>query len=89
MKSKTNENIAIYCPNGVSYVIAEWACWMSGNVAVPLAKEQSAEEIDFVMKDAKCSLILTTDLAMDTVRTIEIHTLNRSNESCQFSRSKT
>lgn len=29
---KTQERIAFLCPNNVNYVIAQWACWMSGNI---------------------------------------------------------
>lgn len=32
LDGKTQERIAFLCPNNVNYVIAQWACWISGNI---------------------------------------------------------
>ena len=30
--NKTQERIAFLCPNDVTYVIAQWACWAAGHI---------------------------------------------------------
>lgn len=32
LEGKTQERVAFLCPNNASYVIAQWACWMSGQI---------------------------------------------------------
>ena len=32
LKDKTQERVAFLCHNDASYVIAQWACWMSGQI---------------------------------------------------------
>jgi malonyl-CoA/methylmalonyl-CoA synthetase len=29
---KKQERVAFLCPNDASYIIAQWACWMSGQI---------------------------------------------------------
>lgn len=31
---KTQERIGILCPNDVSYVVSQWACWASGHIGI-------------------------------------------------------
>ena len=31
-ESKSQERIGFICPNDVSYVITQWACWASGHI---------------------------------------------------------
>lgn len=32
LEGKTQERVAFLCPNNASYVITQWACWMSGQI---------------------------------------------------------
>lgn len=41
------------------YVAVQWGVWLSGGVAVPLAVSYPRYEIDYVLEDADCSLLLT------------------------------
>ncbi|XP_048402998.1 malonate--CoA ligase ACSF3, mitochondrial isoform X2 [Stegostoma tigrinum] len=52
------QRISILCPNNVSYVIAQWASWMSGGVAVPLCKKHPAPELEYVVQDSQSTLII-------------------------------
>ncbi|XP_072451860.1 malonate--CoA ligase ACSF3, mitochondrial isoform X1 [Chiloscyllium punctatum] len=52
------QRISILCPNDVSYVVAQWASWMSGGVAVPLGKKHPAPELQYVVQDSQSTLII-------------------------------
>jgi hypothetical protein len=32
LDGKKQERVAFLCPNDASYIIAQWACWMSGQI---------------------------------------------------------
>jgi hypothetical protein len=32
LDGKKQERVAFLCPNDASYVIVQWACWMSGQI---------------------------------------------------------
>lgn len=32
LEGKTQERVAFLCPNNASYVITQWACWISGQI---------------------------------------------------------
>ena len=34
---KIDQKVGVICPNGVSFVVAQWATWMTGNIFVPLS----------------------------------------------------
>ncbi|XP_063441220.1 malonate--CoA ligase ACSF3, mitochondrial-like isoform X1 [Mytilus trossulus] len=55
-----NTHVAFLCNNDVSYVVAQWATWMAGGVAVPLCKSHPQNELEYVIQDAQCSIVLTT-----------------------------
>jgi malonyl-CoA/methylmalonyl-CoA synthetase len=65
-----HKNICFFCPNGVSYVLTLWACWMSGNVAVPLAKTLNEDSLEFQIQDSGCSLVITTKDLVDKIHPI-------------------
>ncbi|XP_078257927.1 LOW QUALITY PROTEIN: malonate--CoA ligase ACSF3, mitochondrial [Rhinoraja longicauda] len=55
------QRISILCPNDVSFVIAQWASWMSGGVAVPLCKKHPAPELEYVVQDSQSTLIIVEE----------------------------
>ncbi|XP_067127571.1 malonate--CoA ligase ACSF3, mitochondrial-like [Centruroides vittatus] len=63
----TNENkevqkrISFLCQNDVSYVIAQWACWMSGHVAVPLSNVDPVPRLQYYIENSESSVIVTTE----------------------------
>lgn len=32
LKGREQERVAFLCPNDASYIITQWACWMSGQI---------------------------------------------------------
>ncbi|XP_067905062.1 malonate--CoA ligase ACSF3, mitochondrial isoform X2 [Heterodontus francisci] len=52
------QRISILCPNDVSYVVGQWASWMSGGVVVPLCRNHPAPELEYVVQDSQSTLII-------------------------------
>ena len=52
--------IAFLCQNDASYVVAQWAVWMSGGVAVPFFKNHPATELEYFIKDSESKLVIST-----------------------------
>jgi malonyl-CoA/methylmalonyl-CoA synthetase len=57
---KFDQKICLVCPNGVSFVVAQWATWMSGNIVVPLSSSHSTDALEYFAKDCKASLVIGT-----------------------------
>ncbi|XP_032872428.1 malonate--CoA ligase ACSF3, mitochondrial-like [Amblyraja radiata] len=55
------QRISILCPNDVSFVIAQWASWMSGGVAVPLYRKHPVPELEYVVQDSQSTLIIVEE----------------------------
>merc|ERR1719147_276014 len=49
------KRICFLCPSGLTHVITSWACWMSGNVAVPLCPGSDQARLEHLMMDSSCS----------------------------------
>lgn len=62
--------IAILCENDMSFVTALWGIWMAGGVAVPLAKTHPPSELEYRIKDAQCSAVVTCREFMEKVNDI-------------------
>merc|ERR1719270_3367540 len=54
-----NQRINLICPNGVSYVIGQWAIWMSGNCCVPLSGQHSTNALEYYIKDSDSVLVIS------------------------------
>ncbi|XP_026519480.1 acyl-CoA synthetase family member 3, mitochondrial-like [Terrapene carolina triunguis] len=54
------ERISFLCPNDASYVIAQWASWMSGGIAVPLYRKYPVRELEYFIQDSQSSLVIAT-----------------------------
>jgi malonyl-CoA/methylmalonyl-CoA synthetase len=52
--------VAFLCNNDISYIISQWATWISGQIAVPLCKSHPAELLEFYINDSQSNLIVTT-----------------------------
>ena len=61
------QKINLICPNGVSYVIGQWATWMSGNIVVPLSGQHSDNALEYFIKDSDSSLVITSPELMNKV----------------------
>lgn len=55
------ERISFLCPNDASYVVAQWASWMSGGIAVPLYKKHPVQELEYVVEDSQSALVIAAE----------------------------
>ncbi|XP_075621726.1 malonate--CoA ligase ACSF3, mitochondrial isoform X5 [Balearica regulorum gibbericeps] len=55
------ERISFLCPNDASYVVAQWASWMSGGIAVPLYKKHPVPELEYVIQDSQSALVIAAE----------------------------
>jgi len=62
--------ICFLCPSGLTHVITSWACWMSGNVAVPLCPGSDQARLEHLMMDSSCSVVVTTKDQVERVHPI-------------------
>lgn len=58
LRGRHGERVALLCPNDASYVIAQWACWMSGQIVVPLCHEHPLPVMEHYIRDSDASLLL-------------------------------
>ncbi|XP_062965526.1 malonate--CoA ligase ACSF3, mitochondrial isoform X2 [Cynocephalus volans] len=52
------ERISFLCSNDVSYVIAQWASWMSGGIAVPLYRKHPEVQLEYFIRDSQSSVVI-------------------------------
>ncbi|XP_037671566.1 malonate--CoA ligase ACSF3, mitochondrial isoform X2 [Choloepus didactylus] len=52
------ERVSFLCSNDASYVVAQWASWMSGGIAVPLYRKHPAAELEYFIHDSQSSLVV-------------------------------
>ncbi|XP_071092243.1 malonate--CoA ligase ACSF3, mitochondrial-like [Haliotis cracherodii] len=52
--------VTFLCENDISYVVAQWATWMCGGVAVPLCNLHSDSDLAYYIQDSQSSLLVTT-----------------------------
>nr|XP_013803924.1 PREDICTED: acyl-CoA synthetase family member 3, mitochondrial isoform X1 [Apteryx mantelli mantelli] len=55
------ERISFLCPNDSSYVVAQWASWMGGGIAVPLYKKHPVQELEYVIQDSQSALVIVAE----------------------------
>jgi malonyl-CoA/methylmalonyl-CoA synthetase len=68
--SGQGQRICFLCPSGLTHVITSWACWMSGNVAVPLCPGSDQARLEHLMMDSSCSVVVTTKDQVERVHPI-------------------
>lgn len=59
--------ISFLCPSDVRYVAAQWACWLGGNVAVPLYHQHPDSMLEYYIKDSQTTVLLTTKEYRDRI----------------------
>ncbi|XP_021264146.1 acyl-CoA synthetase family member 3, mitochondrial [Numida meleagris] len=55
------ERISFLCPNDASYVVAQWASWMSGGIAVPLYRKHPVQQLEYVIEDSQSALVIAAE----------------------------
>lgn len=58
--SASQSRVAFICPNDATYVISQWACWFSGQIAVPLNPKYPQNLLEYYIKDSDASLLIAT-----------------------------
>ena len=68
--NKRNVQIAVLCPNDVSFVVATWASWMAGATVVPLSSHHPPASLAYFLNDAQCrGVIVGDDRSNDLIKT--------------------
>jgi malonyl-CoA/methylmalonyl-CoA synthetase len=62
--------VVFLAPPGAQYVVAQWAIWAAGGVAVPLASSQAPAEWDYIVEDTRPTVVLGGGAAEATLRAI-------------------
>ncbi|XP_018608004.2 acyl-CoA synthetase family member 3, mitochondrial [Scleropages formosus] len=60
--------VSFLCANDASYVVAQWAIWMCGGIAVPLYRKHPPAELEYIISDSQSSLLVAGDSYVDTLR---------------------
>lgn len=58
--SASQSNVAYLCSNNALWIVIQWGCWISGQVAVPLEPNQAADELRGQATDCKAMLLIGT-----------------------------
>lgn len=58
--SASQSRVAFICPNNATYIISQWACWFSGQIAVPLNPKYPLDLLEYYIKDSDASLLIAT-----------------------------
>lgn len=69
---ESDRTIAYMCNNDASHVIAQWAIWMTGNIAVPLTPLHPPEMLKYYLTDSYSSLVLCTQEFEKVLRPITL-----------------
>lgn len=75
--NKTQERIVFLCPNNITYVLAQWACWAAGHIAVPLSAIHPPALLSYYIQDSEASLAITCDTHTELMYSVASH-LNTS-----------
>ena len=59
-QKSANKRIAFLCNPDASFVVAQWTCWLSRAVCIPLCKDHPQALLDYYIDDAKCSHLLVS-----------------------------
>lgn len=60
LDGRRQQTVAFLCPNDATYVMALWACWMSGQIAVPLSPLHPESSLKYFVEDSGAGLLLAT-----------------------------
>uniref|UniRef100_A0A1B6FIG5 AMP-dependent synthetase/ligase domain-containing protein n=1 Tax=Cuerna arida TaxID=1464854 RepID=A0A1B6FIG5_9HEMI len=67
VESKAEERIVFLCPNDATYVVTQWACWISGQTAVPLSRHFPQPLMEYFVNDCDAKLLVTTSQYSNTM----------------------
>ena len=56
----SNKRIAFLCESNASFIVAQWTCWLSLAICIPLSKDHPQSLLDYYIDDSKCSHIIVS-----------------------------
>lgn len=59
-QKSAKKRIAFLCNPDASFVIAQWTCWFSRAICIPLCKDHPQALLDYYIDDAKCSHLIVS-----------------------------
>jgi malonyl-CoA/methylmalonyl-CoA synthetase len=59
-QKSANKRIAFLCNPGTSFVVAQWSCWLSRAICLPLSKDHPQSLFDYYIDNAKCSHLIVS-----------------------------
>ena len=59
-QKSANKRIAFLCNPDASFVVAQWSCWLSRAICIPLSKDHPPALLDYYIDDAKCSHLIVS-----------------------------
>jgi malonyl-CoA/methylmalonyl-CoA synthetase len=59
-QKSANKRIAFLCNPDASFVVAQWTCWLSRAICIPLCKDHPQALLDYYIDDAKCSHLIVS-----------------------------
>ncbi|XP_049833480.1 malonate--CoA ligase ACSF3, mitochondrial isoform X3 [Schistocerca gregaria] len=62
------ERVAFLAGNEATYLIIQWACWMSGQTAVPLSSVHPPQLLEYFISDSDAGVVVATTEHADTLR---------------------
>lgn len=68
--SETSERITFLCPNEAIYVSVLLACWITGNVAVPLSSNHPKTLLEYIITNSQSNIIIANNSVSDMVQNI-------------------
>ena len=63
LRDHHNARVAIICEPGIEWLVAAFACWHTGNIAVPLLPSHPVTELSHPILDAEVSLVMHSQSA--------------------------
>ena len=51
--------VSFLCPPSFEYVAMQWAIWRAGGIAVPLCSDHSVAELQYVLQDSDCDIVMS------------------------------
>ena len=59
-QKSASKRIAFLCNPDASFVVAQWTCWLSRAICIPLCKDHPQSLLDYYIDDAKCSHLIVS-----------------------------
>ena len=90
LKNQPNKHqkINLVCPNDISYIVGQWAIWMSGNIVVPISGQHTDNALEYFMNDSESSLVISSPELMHKVKTKLAQKCPKQTKKCQSGKKK-